>query len=81
MTTTYQVQVSKPYPRSVQVEPNHYAESAAGGFVRLRRIAVPEIGFTATVEYTTDAKLKAALKPLLQQFMEKHTPRILEVTV
>lgn len=78
MTTTYQVQVSKPYPRSVQVEPNHYAESAAGGFVD---VTVPEIGFTATVEYTTDAKLKAALKPLLQQSMEKHTTRILEVTV
>jgi len=75
MTTTYQVQVSKPYPRSVQVEPNHYAE------LQFVDVAVPEIGFTATVEYTTDAKLKTALKPLLQQFMEKHTTRILEVTV
>ncbi|MBL7119100.1 MAG: hypothetical protein ISS53_00275 [Dehalococcoidia bacterium] len=78
MTTTYQVQVSKPFPRSVQVEPNHYAKSAAGGFVD---VAVPEIGFTATVEYTTDAKLKKDLKPLLKAFLDSHTYTTLEVTL
>ena len=81
MTTTYQVQVSKPFPRSVQFEPNHYAKSAAGGFVRLRRIALPEIGFAATVEYTTDAKLKKDLKPLLKAFLDSHTYTTLEVTL
>ena len=75
MTTTYQVQVSKPFPRSVQVEPNHYAKRQ---FVN---VAVPETGFAATVEYTTDAKLKKDLKPLLKAFLDSHTYTTFEVTL
>ena len=75
MTTTYQVQVSQPYKRRVEVEPNHYAKRQ---FVD---VTVSEIGFTATVEYTTDAKLKTALKPLIKAFLEAQAHRSIEVQV
>lgn len=73
MTTTYQIQVSQPYKRRVEVEPNHYAKRQ---FVD---VAVPEIGFTATLEYTTDAKLKTAVKPLIKAHLDGQTRRTLEV--
>ena len=75
MTTTYQVQVSNPYSRNIEVEPDHYARR---DFVR---VTVPEIGFAATVEYSTDARLKAALKPLIKAFLAGRATRALEVLV
>ena len=75
MTTTYQVQVSKPFPRSVQVEPNHYAKR------QFADVAVPEIGFTATLPYSGDSQLKKDLKPLLRAFLDSQKTTTLEVTL
>ncbi|RLC91468.1 MAG: hypothetical protein DRI39_10320 [Chloroflexi bacterium] len=72
--TIYQVQVSRPFTRNVESEPDHYANRT---FVN---VSIPEIGFTAMLEYTTDSRLKTALKPLIKAFVDGRATRTIEVS-